>query len=75
MPGAWCEIEGERIKLLRADVTDAGGAPGTVLDERMTIACGERSIRPTLIQRPGKPAMAAEDVLRGWRVAPGSTAL
>ena len=71
-PGAWCEIGGERVKLLAAEIIDAGGPAGTVLDERLTIACGERAIRPTLLQRAGKPAIAAEAALRGWRVPAGT---
>lgn len=73
-PGAWCEIDGERVKLLAATRVDAAGAPGTVLDDRLTIACGDAAIRPTLIQRSGKPAMSTVDALRGWRVAVGSRA-
>lgn len=71
-PGAWTEIDGERVKWLAAELVDAGGSPGTVLDDRLAVACGTAAIRPTLLQRPGKPAMAAADALRGWRVAPGT---
>ena len=71
-PGAWCEIAGERVKLLRVDIVDATGSPGTVLDDRLTIACATRAIRPRLLQRAGKPAMSAEEAVRGWRVAVGT---
>ena len=64
-PGAWFEMDGERIKLLRARMVGVNGKPGTVLDEHMTIACGNAAIRPLELQRAGKPAMTAEDYLRG----------
>jgi methionyl-tRNA formyltransferase len=64
-PGAWFEMDGERIKLLRARMVGVNGKPGTVLDEHLTIACGNAAIRPLELQRAGKPAMTAEDYLRG----------
>ena len=70
-PGAWFELEGERVKLLLAEVVDASGAPGTVLDEDFTIACGSGAIRPLRLQRAGKPAMARDEFLRGRAVAAG----
>jgi methionyl-tRNA formyltransferase len=72
VPGAWAEIDGERVKWLAAEIVDSAGAPGTVLDDRLTVACGAAALRPTRLQRAGKPAMAAADALRGWRVAPGT---
>ena len=71
-PGAWFELEGERVKLLLAEVVDAQGAPGTVLDADFTIACGSGAIRPLRLQRAGKPAMAREEFLRGRVVASGT---
>ncbi|MEE4288579.1 MAG: methionyl-tRNA formyltransferase [Erythrobacter sp.] len=75
-PGAWFELAGEngseRIKLLRAEVAQSTGAPGTVLDEDFTIACRTGAIRPVTLQRAGKPAMAREDFLRGRPVAAGT---
>src|SRR5688572_1111382 len=63
-PGAWFDIDGERIKLLAAEVVDAEGPAGAVLDDRMTIACGTGAIRPTLLQRAGKTAMSLDEFLR-----------
>ena len=71
-PGAWFEVNGERIKLLEADVADTGGAPGEVLDERLTIACGQGSILPLKVQRAGRGAMAPGELLRGFAVAKGT---
>ena len=71
-PGAWFEINGERIKLLAAEVDDRSGAPGTVLDDRLTIACGSGALRPLRVQRAGKPAMTTRDLLNGWSVTAGT---
>ena len=71
-PGSWFELDGERIKVLRARVIGVNGAPGAVLDEELTIACGNAALRPLEIQRAGKPAMAAEDFLRGKPVPAGT---
>jgi methionyl-tRNA formyltransferase len=73
-PGAFFELDGERYRVLAADVTDAGGAAGVTLDDRLTIACGAGAIRPILIQRAGRPAMEAEALLRG-RAVPAGTRL
>ncbi|MFQ6553559.1 methionyl-tRNA formyltransferase [Aestuariibius insulae] len=63
-PGAWCEIGGERVKLLGARVVDGAGAPGEVLPG-FVVACGDRAVEITKAQRAGKQAMAAEEILRG----------
>ena len=71
-PGAWCEVDGERVKLLRAVPSEGEGTPGTVLDDRLTIACGTGAIRPERLQRAGKPAMDRGDFLRGNPVGAGT---
>lgn len=71
-PGAWFEFEGERCKVLAAELAEGSGAPGIVLDDRLTIACGTGAIRPTLVQRAGRPAMATADLLRGWTITGGA---
>lgn len=73
MPGAWLSIGGERIKILAADIAVESGPPGTLLDEQLLIACGQNSIRPTVVQRAGKGAMPLADMLRGFTVAPGTS--
>ena len=72
-PGAWLDHEGERIKVLAADLGEERGAPGTVLDDRLTIACGDGSIRATLVQRSGKAPMATAELLRGFPIPAGTT--
>ena len=71
-PGAWCEIAGARVKVLRTTKGDGAGAPGTVLDDALTIACGDGAIRILSLQPAGKRAMTADEYLRGARVAPGT---
>ena len=70
-PGAWFEANGERIKLLAADVASGRGAPGEVIDDRLTIGCGNGALRPTQVQRAGKGTMSAEELLRGFFIAKG----
>jgi methionyl-tRNA formyltransferase len=71
-PGAWCEIGGARVKVLRTTKADGAGPPGTVLDDRLTVACGDGAIRILGVQPAGKRAMTADEYLRGTRVAPGT---
>ncbi|OOY20320.1 methionyl-tRNA formyltransferase [Thioclava sp. DLFJ5-1] len=66
-PGAWTEIAGERIKLLRAAPAEGSGAPGEILDG-FTIACGAGALEILEAQRPGKRPMSGADVLRGLRL-------
>lgn len=79
-PGAWFEYDiagkGERIRVLSAQVVDDGKdtEPGTVLDDALTIACGEGALQIGRLQRPGKSAMEAESFLRGCPV-PAKTVL
>ena len=71
-PGSWFEFDGERIKVLLARTIGVNGADGTVLDDELTIACGQAAIRILTVQRAGRPAMAAEDFLRGKPVPAGT---
>ena len=71
-PGAWCEIDGARVKLLGAHVVPGQGLPGEVLDDTLVIACGAGAIRPTRVQRAGKSAQDIDSFLRGNPVATGT---
>ncbi len=66
-PGAWCEINGERIKLLRSRVVAGTGAPGSVLGG-LRIACATGAVEITLAQREGKRPMSAADILHGLKL-------
>lgn len=76
-PGAWLEAptrEGgwERVKVLRAEVAQGAGAPGTVIDDGGLIACREGAIRPVLVQRAGKRPMGLDELLRGFPLHRGT---
>lgn len=74
-PGAWFEIEGSppvRIKVLRTQRVEGSGAPGTVLDRSLTIACGEGAVRILALQRAGRAPMTADEFLHGTRLEPGA---
>jgi methionyl-tRNA formyltransferase len=68
-PGAWCEMtirgKAQRVKLLRSELADGKGAPGELLDDAMTVACGAGAVRLVMLQRAGKGAMKADEFLRG----------
>jgi methionyl-tRNA formyltransferase len=72
-PGAWCEmpIEAEaRVKILRCELAEGSGAPGELLDDRLTVACKEGAICILELQRAGKQPMQAADFLRGTPLKP-----
>jgi methionyl-tRNA formyltransferase len=73
-PGAWCEmaIEGEqvRIKILRCALAGGSGAPGELLDDRLTVACQQGAIRILELQRAGGRPMKADEFLRGTPLKP-----
>ena len=72
-PGAWCAIAGERVKVREAElVADGAGAPATVLDGALAVACGTGALRLLRLQRAGRRAMAADAFLRGFPIAPGT---
>ena len=72
VPGAWFEASGERIKLLAAEAVELVGGAGVVLDDELTIGTGSGSIRPLKVQRAGKGAMTAADLLRGFVIPRGT---
>jgi len=71
-PGAWCEMGRERMKVLAAEPVSTGGPPGRLLDDRLTIACGEGALRLLTVQRPGKAPLEAAEFLRGFKLVPGT---
>ncbi len=72
-PGAWFEVNGERVKLLQADVGDnASGKPGEVLDDCLRVACGSGYIRPLRVQRAGRGVMTPAELLRGFTISKGT---
>ncbi len=71
-PGAWFEIGGTRVRALRSARSEGAGKPGTVLDDRLTVACGEGALRLMEVQRAGAKAMPVEEFLRGASVPAGT---
>jgi methionyl-tRNA formyltransferase len=73
-PGAFFELMGERIRILDADagIAAAPARPGTVLDDRLAIACNPGVLVPTKVQRAGRNAMSPQELLRGFAIPPGT---
>ena len=73
-PGTYFSRDGERIRILAATVSgqSPAAAPGTVLDDALTIACGEGALRPTRLQRAGRAPLATDEFLRGYPVPRGT---
>src|SRR5262245_21711486 len=75
-PGAWVVVahagKAERVKVLRTQIAEGKGVPGTILDAALTIACGVGAVRVLEVQRSGRKPMAASEFLRGFPLAPGT---
>jgi methionyl-tRNA formyltransferase len=75
-PGAWCEMlaggRPERVKLLRSSLAEGAGEPGTVLDDRLAVACGTGAVRLMELQRAGGKPLHVEEFLRGAKLAKGA---
>lgn len=70
-PGAWFNYKGERIKIFEAQKIHKVGKPGTILDNELTISCGENSIQPIQLQRAGKKTLNIDDFLLGFKFSVG----
>jgi len=73
-PGASFIKAGEKWKILAADVDESStnGSPGEVLDNYLTISCGQGKLRPRTVQRPGKNPLPTSEVLRGTPIPIGT---
>jgi methionyl-tRNA formyltransferase len=71
-PGAWFELGNDRVKVLRSAKGEGSATPGTVLDDRLTIACADGAVRIVELQKAGGKPMRAEDFLRGVKIKAGS---
>ena len=71
-PGAWFEADGNRIKLLEAEIRNGSGKPGEVLSDDLTIACGSGAIGALKVQRAGRAPMGPEALLRGFSIPTGT---
>lgn len=74
-PGAWFEVTSggkpERIKVLRSAPAEGAGAPGSILDDALTVACATGAVRLVTLQRAGKKPMSAAELLRGFALPKG----
>ncbi len=71
-PGAWIEVQGQRLKLLASRMAKGQGAPGEVLDEALIVACGEGAVQLLRLQRAGRGAQDAGEFLRGLPLPKGT---
>ncbi|HQT47098.1 MAG: methionyl-tRNA formyltransferase [Acidocella sp. 20-63-7] len=71
-PGSLALLGEMVIKFLSAEVVPGHGIPGEILDDKLTIACGEGALRPLKLQRAGKAAMRTSDFLRGFSLPEGA---
>jgi methionyl-tRNA formyltransferase len=73
-PGAFFTARGERIRVMQVavDPQPTTQAPGTVLDDRLSVACGVGALRPLIVQRPGRSAIETAAFLRGFALPPGT---
>jgi len=71
-PGTFTALGGETLKVLQSGRAEGSGEPGTVLDGKLTVACGTGAVRLLTVQRPGRAAMDATAFLRGHRLSPGA---
>jgi methionyl-tRNA formyltransferase len=71
-PGTFSTLDGKVLKILSVEVAEGFGAPGTILDDRLLVACGANALRLTRVQLAGRAAMDADAFLRGHHVPTGT---
>ncbi len=71
-PGTWTTLGGETLKVLATTSATGDGAPGTVLDTALSVACGHGAVRLERLQRPGRGPLDRAAFLRGHAVVPGT---
>ncbi len=68
-PGSWCEMvingKAQRVKILSTETVEKSGLPGAMLDDQLTLACGEGAVRVLHLQRAGKQIQSGDGFLRG----------
>ncbi|MCW4591925.1 methionyl-tRNA formyltransferase [Gluconacetobacter entanii] len=74
-PGTFTRLAGQTIKIgaVMPEHVTSSAAPGTVVDDRLLVACGDgTTLRITRLQRPGRGMMEADAFLRGQDVPVGT---
>ena len=74
-PGAFFEFAGERYRIHEAELIEATGKAGSVTDDDLTITCADKAVRPTIIQKAGRPKMTLAEFLNGSVIAKGANLL
>jgi len=74
-PGAFTQVNGERLKILYAEPVAGSGNPGVLLDDILTVACGTGALRLLKVQRAGKSVMSAAELLKGFALPRGTQLL
>ena len=72
-PGCWFELNGARIKIIKARQVISKGKPGTILDNKLTIACSKNAIQVIELQKEGKQKITADEFLRGNTIKTGQS--
>ncbi len=70
-PGAWFEVDGKRVKVLAARAVSMDGAAGSVADNGAVIYCGQGALELLRVQKAGKPAISADEFIRGRGLVAG----
>ena len=70
-PGAWFEYNKERYKVWKAKIENIDSDPGKILDDKLTIACSEKSIKILEIQKEGKNKQSTDQFLLGNKIKQG----
>ncbi len=71
-PGAWRDVDGVRVKFLGSRLAEGSGEPGEVLDDALTVACGQGAVQLTRLQKAGRGAQEAADFLHGLPIRKGT---
>ncbi len=75
-PGAWFKYVDRynnfRVRIIQAEILEGHGEPGEVIDDELSIACGDNAIKPILIQKEGKKPMHIKDFLLGTKIPKGA---
>ena len=70
-PGCWFKLSDERIKIIKATEVEKNGNPGTILDNKMTIACSKNAIKILELKKEGKKQMSIDEYLKGNQIKIG----
>ena len=70
-PGCWFELNGNRVKIIKAKKVIGEGMPGTILNDKFTIACSKNAIQIIELQKEGKQKIKADEFLKGNKIKTG----